>query len=94
MLAEVRLYKKEIVLTGWRDTATGLYLIGLNEMIGKVTPTGIQLESVAQTLDFWIAAMGSPPTSSILRAIHLGLDIPGLTEKALRKYNRSYDLFS
>jgi hypothetical protein len=77
-----------LVAVGHRDRRTGLYLVDISRASRMPTAAGaIWSETKAQTLDFWVAALGSPPTSSILKAIALGLRLPGLTASALRKYN-------
>ena len=75
-------------LHGLRDDTTGLYMVQLPSKETTAPPPGLTLEHALmaypahtqkQMLEFAIATMASATTSTLLKAIRLGLDIPGLT---------------
>ncbi len=72
------LLKDRVVLTGFRNQSTdGLWLVDLDPKVGhamNVYPTGTKAKLTA----FYKACLCSAPTTSILRAMDMGLKLPGI----------------
>jgi hypothetical protein len=80
---------KQLCLQGDRDPITGLYMVRLTSIghnICNVYPAYNQ----KQMVEFAIATMGSPVTSSLLKAVAKKfVQIPGLTTTILRRHPHS-----
>ncbi len=83
------LLKNSVVLTGFRNQSThGLWLVDLDPSVGhamNVYPTGTKAKLTA----FYKACLCSAPTTSILRAMDMGLKFPGIKRGDFTKYQPS-----
>ena len=77
---------KSVVFQGERDKTTGLLMVVLEQfsLAGTETPLvaapAIRLESVADSVNFWHGAFGSPALSTFIPAVEKGwIRVPGLT---------------
>ena len=70
------------ILTGNRDSTTGLYMVDLTEeeIHTQIAAPVIRSNPIAQRVAYWAASMGAPVTDTLLRAMRNGyVTCPGIS---------------
>ena len=84
--------EENVVFQGQRDLQTGLWMVDL-QLLSSVANTphiataAVRLDSVADFINFWHGAFGSPALSTFIPAVEKGfIRIPGLTATKIRRH--------
>lgn len=88
--------KENVIFQGNRDIRTGLWMVDLQLLKAPGTNTDsdhqanltVRLDSVADFVNFWHGAFGSPALSTFIPAVEKGfIRIPGLTASKIRRHS-------